>query len=193
MWFDIGTTSQDVAVTCYPGDAYDPLSQVFSVRPPGVQYEWGLVASGPSVLFYWRAATSNATAAETGDFFNGAAEWSTIKYNCGTFYTALGTIDQSDSEPYVRVQRVESLGDLRCGAFYRREESTTYPYDRIILLKKDQLGICDNHRVETAVHEIGHLLGFNHIDSGNDLFTSPRPPTPHVIEGHHIRILTDKY
>ena len=206
-WDFLGTAHQDVWVEdpspppCDPGSTYAALYNAFQTRSPSIVDQYGMTAVGSTFSFGFLAAIQNATVGEQNAFLSGGMVWTMNAASCGV-YSCLSNIQATSQNPDVDVLLVNSLpAPGGCGS-NRWVGEAGLIRDEIRLLKAGLDSGCDSHRVETAYHEIGHLLGFAHLPlpggtpiSAADLYHSPRPfgPGPRPIQGHHLRILVEKY
>jgi YD repeat-containing protein len=199
MWWDVLGVQRDVVVVepspaCDPGAIYAALYNAFQTRSASIKAQYGMQVFGSAFHFAFLAAFQNATSAERSQFLAGGMAWTTSGVACYT-YSCVANVQPVTDLPDVDVLLVDSVpAEGGCGSARWVGEGGV-PRDEIRLVRTGQSSNCDNHRVETAYHEIGHLLGFAHITGGPDLFQNPRPAASGTrpIAGHHLRILVEKY
>lgn len=185
---------RNVEVTCSPGPIYAELYNAFQKRSPSIYANYQMGVLGSTFTFGFSAAFQNATTAEQSQFVSGGMAWTTSGVACNT-YSCAANVQPTVDDPDVDVLLVDSVPvSGGCGSARWAGEGGL-ARDEVRLVRTGQSTNCDGHRVETAYHEIGHLLGFVHIISGPDLFQSPRPigSGTRPIAGHHLRILVEKY
>jgi hypothetical protein len=184
-----------------PGPVYAALSNAFRTRDPEIRTRYNMYVSAGTFYFQFYASMPFATTAERNQFLAGGSAWTTTGTSCGA-YSCGSNVQANTEDPEVDVVFVESLGtDNSCGQNIWVGE-LGHVRDEILLMKQGFRAFCDDHRVETAYHEIGHLLGFVDVQpppgttiATSDLYHKERPlaPGPRPILGHHLRILIERY
>jgi hypothetical protein len=200
MWWDLRVAQRDVIVVeptpaCDPGAIYTALYNAFQKRSPSIISQYDMYVFGSKFYFGFTAAFQNATTAEKNEFVSGGMAWTTSGIACYS-YSCVANVQPLNQDADVDVLLVDTVPvSGGCGSNRWAGEGVVRDEVRLVRTGQNPGVNCDNHRVETAYHEIGHLLGFGHIAGGPDLFQDPRPGASGIrpISGHHLRILVEKY
>jgi hypothetical protein len=185
---------------------YSELTSQFATRSAAIQAQYGMTSFGNTFNFGLVARLDDPTPLEQSEFSLGANEWTKFTTSiCGSFNSVASIQTTTSIDADIDVLYLDTITNPdnpnRCGS-NRWAGDGGIARDEIRLRRTGIQSHCDNHRVETVYHEIGHSLGFVHqvvnpplsmLES--DLYHDPRPfgAGPRVIEAHHLRILVEKY